>query len=73
MIVKESTGETIGIMEAVGPAAMVHALLPAGKYKLTVRSPKMGRVEEEILIMGDEGEKGVFKKLTLKPNPSSKP
>jgi len=73
MIVKESTGETVGIMEAVGPASMIHALLPAGKYKLTVRSPKMGRLEEEILIMGDEGEKGVFKSLTLKPNPSSKP
>lgn len=73
MITKATTGETLAVMEAVGPASEIHALLTAGSYKITIRSPKMGRVEEEINITGEEGEKGIYKVLKLQPNPSSKP
>ena len=72
-VVKESTGEVLGVMEANGPMAEIFILLPPGNYKLKARSPKMGRLEEDISITGDEGEKGVTKVLKLQPNPSSKP
>ncbi len=72
-VVKESTGEILGIMEANGPNAEIFILLPAGNYKLKARSPKMGRIEEDINVTGDEGEKGIVKVLKLQPNPSSKP
>jgi len=72
-VVKESTGEVLGIMEANGPNAEIFMLLPAGNYKLKARSPKMGRIEEDINVTGDEGEIGIVKVLKLQPNPSSKP
>ncbi len=72
-VVKESTGEVLGIMEANGAAAEIFIMLPPGNYKLKARSPKMGRLEEDISIIGDEGEKGIRKVLKLQPNPSSKP
>ncbi|MBL0343258.1 MAG: tetratricopeptide repeat protein [Bacteroidetes bacterium] len=72
-VVKESTGEVLGIMEANGAAAEIFILLPAGNYKLKARSPKMGRLEEDIVVTGDEGEKGISKVFKMQPNPSSKP
>jgi hypothetical protein len=72
-IVKESTGEVLGIMEANGANSEIFMLLPAGNYKLKARSPKLGRLEEDIHIAGDEGEKGIYKVFKLQPNPSSKP
>jgi len=72
-VVKESTGELLGVMEANGPSAEIFIMLPPGNYTLKARSPKMGRLEETIVIAGDEGEKGVRKVLKLQPNPSSKP
>lgn len=72
-VVKESTGEVLGIMEANGPSAEIFIMLPPGNYKLKARSAKMGRLEEDITITGEEGEKGVRKVLKLQPNPSSKP
>ncbi|MFM7078820.1 MAG: hypothetical protein ACKOYC_03405, partial [Bacteroidota bacterium] len=71
-VVKESTGEIIAIMEPAGPASQIFVLLSPGTYKLKVRSPKMGRLEEEIIVVGDEGEKGIRKELKLQPNPSDK-
>ncbi|MBK8874928.1 MAG: tetratricopeptide repeat protein [Bacteroidetes bacterium] len=72
-IVKEATGQVLAIMEANGPAAEIFMLLPAGKYKLKARSPKLGRLEQDIVITGEEGEKGIRQILKLQPNPSSKP
>ena len=72
-VVKESTGEVLGIMEANGPSAEVFIMLQPGNYKLKARSPKMGRLEEDIAITGEEGEKGIRKVLKLQANPSSKP
>jgi hypothetical protein len=72
-VVKESTGEVLGIMEANGPNAEIFILLPPGNYKLKARSPKMGRLETDVVITGEEGEKGVRKVYNLQPNPSSKP
>lgn len=72
-VVKESTGQVLAIMEANGPAAEIFILLPAGTYKLKARSPKLGRIEHDITITGEEGEKGVSQVLKLQPNPSSKP
>jgi len=71
-VVKESTGEIIAIMEPAGPASEIFVLLSPGTYKLKARSPKMGRLEEEIIVVGDEGEKGIRKELKLQPNPSDK-
>jgi len=70
---KESTGEVLGIMDANGPSSEIFILLPPGNYKLKARSPKMGRLEEDISITGDEGEKGIRKVLKLTANPDSKP
>jgi hypothetical protein len=72
-VVKESTGEILGIMEANGPNSDIFILLSPGTYKLKCRSPKMGRLEEDIEVTGEEGEKGINKVLKLQPNPSSKP
>jgi hypothetical protein len=72
-VVKESTGEVIGIMEANGPNAEIFVLLPPGNYILKARSPKMGRLEEPIAITGEESSNGISKVLKLQPNPSGKP
>ena len=72
-VVKESTGEVLGIMDASGPSAEIFILLPPGNYKLKARSAKMGRLEEDINVTGSEGEKGIRKTLKLQANPSSKP
>jgi hypothetical protein len=72
-VVKESTGEVLGIMEANGANAEIFILLPPGNYKLKARSAKAGRLEVDVAVTGDEGEKGISKVLTLQPNPSSKP
>jgi len=72
-VVKESTGEVLGVMDANGPNSEIFILLPPGNYKLKARSPKMGRLEEDIAITGDEGEKGIRKVLKLQANPSSNP
>jgi len=71
-IVKESTGQVISVMEANGAAAEIFVLLEAGTYKLKARSPKMGNLEEDIVIVGNEGEKGVRKTFRLKPIPGEK-
>ena len=71
-VVKESTGEVLAIMEPAGPASEIFVLLGPGTYKLKARSAKMGRLEEEIIIVGDEGEKGIRKELKLQPNPADK-
>ncbi|MEY3342476.1 MAG: hypothetical protein RL090_160 [Bacteroidota bacterium] len=71
-VVKESTGEIIAIMEPAGPASQVFVLLSPGTYKLKARSAKMGRLEEEIIVVGDEGEKGIRRELKLQQNPSDK-
>ena len=71
-VVKESTGEVLGIMEANGPSAEIFILLAPGNYTLKARSPKMGRLEEDIVITGEEGEKGIRKTLKLQANPSDK-
>ena len=46
--------------------------MPFQKTELKARSAKMGRLEEEIIIVGDEGEKGIRKELKLQPNPADK-
>ncbi len=72
-MVKESTGEVLGIMEANGANAEVFILLPPGNYKLKARSPKSGRLEVDVAVTGEEGDKGIRKVITLQANPSSKP
>jgi hypothetical protein len=71
-IVKESTGQVLGVMKASGANAEIFILLPAGTYTLKARSAKIGRLEQEISVSGNEGDKGVFKTFKLQPLPSSK-
>jgi tetratricopeptide (TPR) repeat protein len=71
-IVKESTGQVLGVMTASGPNAEIFILLPPGTYTLKARSAKLGRLEQEISISGSEGDKGVSKTYKLQPPPPSK-
>ncbi|HEX5001915.1 MAG TPA: hypothetical protein VFW78_05430 [Bacteroidia bacterium] len=71
-IVKESTGQVLGVMHASGTNAEIFILLPPGTYTLKARSAKMGNLEEEISVTGNEGDNGIFKTYKLNPRPSSK-
>ena len=70
-VVKPATGEVLSIMSTNGANSEIFILLPPGSYKLKARSARMGRLEEDLIITGEEGEKGIFKTLTLEKNPSA--
>lgn len=53
-IMKKSTGENLGTVMANTSSGQVNYALPVGDYRIRIRSPKVGKADEDITITGDE-------------------
>lgn len=53
-IIKKSTGENLGTVMVNSSSGLANYSLPAGSYSVKIRSPKVGKVDEDIIIKGDE-------------------
>ncbi|MEO5571786.1 MAG: hypothetical protein ABIT08_14735 [Bacteroidia bacterium] len=60
-VTRKSTGELMGTLIANTTTGIVNYSLPAGDYRIKIRSPKIGKADEDFEIKGDEtGNKKVL-------------
>jgi hypothetical protein len=53
-VTKKSTGELLGTLMSNTSTGIVNYSLPAGDYRIKIRSPKIGKADEDFEIKGDE-------------------
>ena len=53
-ITKKSTGETYGTVMVNGASGLANYSLPEGDYRIKIRSPKIGKADDDFSIKGDE-------------------
>jgi tetratricopeptide (TPR) repeat protein len=67
IIVRNDTGESIGLFKANSITGRVNAMLIPGTYKIKVKGIKSGRLEEDFTITGEEKGKIFSKTFKLLP------
>ncbi|MEP7169935.1 MAG: hypothetical protein ABI855_11245 [Bacteroidota bacterium] len=53
-VTRKSTGELMGTLMSNTATGIVNYSLPAGDYKIKIRSPKIGKADDDFEIKGDE-------------------
>src|SRR6185436_14264422 len=53
-VTKKSTGELMGTLMANTSTGTVNYSLPAGDYRIKIRSPKIGKADDDFEVKGDE-------------------
>ncbi|HKR04737.1 MAG TPA: hypothetical protein VJY62_08865 [Bacteroidia bacterium] len=60
-VTRKSTGELLGTLMSNMSTGIVNYSLPAGDYRIKIRSPKIGKADEDFEVKGDEkGNKKVL-------------
>ena len=60
-VTRKSTGELLGTVMANSASGVVNYSLPVGDYRVKIRSPKIGKADEDFEVKGDEpGNKKVL-------------
>ena len=60
-VTRKSTGELMGTLMSNTSTGIVNYSLPAGDYRIKIRSPKIGKADDDFEIKGDEaGNKKVL-------------
>ncbi len=67
LIIKNSTGDNMGVMKANSVTGRITAMLPPGTYKLKVKGLKSGRLDEDFTITGQEKNMVFSKTFKLSP------
>ena len=67
MIVRNDTGDNMGVMKGNAITGKVTTMLPPGNYKLKVKGLKSGRLDEDFVITGQEKNGVVTKTFKLSP------
>lgn len=67
LIIKNDTGENIGLFPANSATGAILAFLRPGNYKLKVKGVKSGRLDEDIVVTGNEKDLQYVRTIKLNP------
>lgn len=67
LLIKNDTGENIGLYKANSATGIMLAYLAPGNYKLKVKGAKSGRLDEDFTITGNEKDLQYIRTIKLNP------
>ena len=67
LLIKNDTGENIGLYKANSATGIMMAYLAPGNYKLKVKGAKSGRLDEDFTITGNEKDLQYIRTIKLNP------